>query len=107
MVNEQEVLLQVTSVSAAQLRIWVLEQWVRPVGGDAGLVFNEADIARVRLVSMLHNELEVDGEAIPVILSLIDQVHDLREQMRIILEAIDTQPPEIRSKLLEAARKDQ
>jgi len=104
MVNEEEVLLRITSVSAAQLRIWVSEQWVRPAGSDAGPVFNEADVARIRLVSMLHNELELGGEAIPVILSLIDQVHDLREQIRIISQAIDAQPSEIRSKLLAAAR---
>ncbi|NOX94760.1 MAG: hypothetical protein GXP04_06575 [Alphaproteobacteria bacterium] len=107
MIDEEEVLSMVKAVSAAQLRIWVKEEWVKPTGNDAGLVFHDADVARVRLVNMLYNELEVGGEAMPIILSLIDQFHDLREQMRIIIEAIDTQPPEIRSKLLEAARKDQ
>jgi chaperone modulatory protein CbpM len=105
MMNQEEVLSRIASVSAVQLRIWVSEQWVKPAGGDAGPVFNDADIARIRLVSMLHNELEVGREAIPIILSLIDQVHDLREQMRIISRAIDVQPSEIRSKLLAAARK--
>jgi len=107
MVDEKEVLSQIASVSAAQLRIWVSEEWVRPVRNEAGLVFNEADVARVRLVNMLHNELEVSGETIPIILSLIDQLHDLREQMRIVSEAIEAQPEEIRSKLLKAARKSQ
>ncbi len=107
MVDEKEVLSRIASVSAAQLRIWVSEEWVRPARNDAGFVFNEADVARVRLVNMLHNELEVGGEAMPIILSLIDQLHDLREQMRIISEAIDAQPNEIRSKLLETARKRQ
>ena len=107
MVDEKEVLSRFTSVSAAQLHVWVSEEWVRPARNDVGLVFNEADVARLQLVSMLHNELDVGGEAMPIILSLIDQLHDLREQMRIISEAIDAQPHETRSKLLEAARKRQ
>ena len=107
MVDEVEVLVQIASVSAVQLRIWVSEEWVRPTRNDRGLVFNEADVARVRLINMLYNELEVGEEAIPIILSLIDQVHDLREQMRIISDAIDEQPDEIRSTLLGAARKSQ
>lgn len=107
MINEREVLSRIKSVTAVQLRIWVSEEWVRPMRSGAVVVFNDADIARIRLLDMLDNELELGSEAIPIILSLIDQVHDLREQTRIISKAIENQPDDIRMKILEALRKRQ
>ncbi len=103
MIDEQEVLTKITSVSAVQLRIWITKEWVRPAQSGAAIVFGEADLARIRLLDMLDNQLGVGSEAIPIILSLIDQVHDLREQTRIISRAIDAQPADIRSKILQAA----
>ena len=105
MISEQDVLAKIKGVTTVQLRFWIAEDWVRPTRKSAANVFNDADIARLGLLHMLTNELEVGSEAIPIILSLIDQVHDLRDQMRIVAGAIEAQPDGIRVELLECARK--
>lgn len=107
MITEMEILAEVNGVTIAQLHLWVSEEWVRPAQGSAKITFSEVDIARVRLLAMLCNELEVGNEAVPIILSLIDQVHDMHEQMRIITGAIEAQPDDIRTCILEYARRDQ
>lgn len=104
MLNEREVLSKIASVSVFQLRIWVSEEWVRPARRGEDPVYNEADIARIRLVDLLHNQMQVNEEAIPIILSLIDQMHDLKEQMRLIASAISDQPDGVQRKILEAIR---
>jgi chaperone modulatory protein CbpM len=103
MINEHEVLSKITSISAVQLRIWISEEWVRPARSGDNVVFNEADLARVRLLDTLKNQLEIDHEAIPIILSLLDQVLDLRKQMRIVSNVIEAQPDNVRIEILKQA----
>ena len=105
MIDQQEILIRVKGVSAVQLDFWVCEHWVRPAHSGRDFHFNEADIARVHLLHTLNNELEVGEEAMPIILSLIDQVHEMRAQMLTLSSAIDTQPEEVRRQILEQARK--
>ncbi len=104
MFNEHEVLLYIEGVSAVQLEIWITEEWVRPSQSGTVVAFNDADVARIRLIDLLHNQLEVNEEAIPIILSLIDQAIDLKEEMRLVASAIADQPDDVRSKILEAVR---
>ncbi len=106
MITEVEILSRVRGVSTDQLHLWIAEEWVRPAHSGDGIVFSEVDIARVRLLATLCKELEVGDEAIPIILSLIDQVHDMHEQMRIIAGAIEAQPDNIRIDILDCARKE-
>lgn len=101
MLKEQEVLSVIASVSDVQLRVWVSKDWVRPAQDGSTPVFNEADVARVRLLDTLINQLEIDHEATPIILSLIDQIHDMRAQMRRVSEVIEEQPDDIRRTILE------
>jgi len=105
MITEMEILAKVNGVTTAQLHLWISEEWVRPARDNADIAFSEADIARVRLLAMLCNELGVGNEAVPIILSLIDQVHDMHEQMRIIADAIEAQPDDVRTCILECARR--
>ena len=76
------------------LERWISNQWVRPDGRSGAYVFREIDVARVTLILELRNELEIDEEALPVVLSLMDQVYDLRRRLRLLSNAITTIAPE-------------
>jgi chaperone modulatory protein CbpM len=56
---------------------FLLEEWVLPFN-QAEMLFDDEDIARINLICELRNDLGVNDEAIPVILSLLDQLHHLR-----------------------------
>ena len=99
MKTEIDILVLVERISSVQLRHWIEEDWVRPVRSGGEALFSEADIARIRLIDTLVHELEVGQEAVPIILSLIDQVHDLRNEMRRLAEAIDAHPGDLRASL--------
>lgn len=93
-------------VQASELEHWIAERWVLPEASGEGWHFTELDVARVRLILELRHELRIDEDALPVILSLLDQVYGLRRQLRSLCDALATQPWEVRSAILtELARR--
>jgi chaperone modulatory protein CbpM len=56
---------------------FVEEDWVKPINHQE-MMLDDEDIARIRLINTLLDELEIDEEAVPVILHLIDEIHHLR-----------------------------
>ncbi|MDQ0313597.1 chaperone modulator CbpM [Amorphus orientalis] len=94
--TEDQVVATVETLSVERLRRWVAEGWIIPATGEAVLTFTEIDVARVRLVCHLTDELDVGEEAVPVILSLLDQVHGLRGELKRLAGAIERQPETVR-----------
>jgi chaperone modulatory protein CbpM len=84
----------------AELVAWIERGWVRPVPDDAGWVFQEIDVARVRLIHDLRRGMEVQEDVIPLVLSLLDQVYDLRARLRAVLRAVEAQPEDVRGPIL-------
>jgi chaperone modulatory protein CbpM len=97
MISFDAVVRLVGGLNEAELRHWIAERWVRPERGAEGYIFAEVDVARVQLIHELRYELAIDEEAMPVVLQLLDQVYTLRRRLRVMLDAIDAQSPEIRA----------
>jgi DNA-binding transcriptional MerR regulator len=57
--------------------------WHIPEQIYTGRRYSEVDLARAHLIRDLH-ELGVNGEGIPVILDLIDQIHGLRHVLAML-----------------------
>ena len=104
MLNERDVVARVHRVELRELRIWVREGWVRPAKGTSGPVFDDLDVARIRLVCDLRKDMGLPLNAVPVILSLLDQLHGLRRDLRDLASAVETQPAEVRQAIVAAYR---
>jgi chaperone modulatory protein CbpM len=88
----------------AELQTWVQRGWVRPEGTEPDWVFQDIDIARVRLIHDFRHAMDVREETIPLVLSLLDQIYALRGQMRAIARAVEGQPEAVRAAILAALR---
>ena len=77
----------------SMLEHWIAEDWVRPDRRDGEYGFLDIDVARVRLILELRDQLGVNEAALPVVLSLLDQLYDLRRQMRTLAEAFAGRAP--------------
>jgi chaperone modulatory protein CbpM len=88
----------------AELLTWVERGWVRPEGSEPNWMFQEIDIARVRLIHDFRHTMDVQEETIPLVLSLLDQVYALRGQMRAIVRAVEGQPEPVRAAILAAIK---
>ncbi|HTW25746.1 MAG TPA: chaperone modulator CbpM [Acetobacteraceae bacterium] len=88
-----------------EVEAWVAREWVRPEGERGRYRFREIDVARVRLIRELRQDLRLDEEAVPVVLSLLDQLYATRRRVRLLCDAIErTAPEEVRLRLGEVLR---
>ena len=93
MITFAAVLARVPGLDAATLELWVAQEWIRPARSHGRLHFQEIDVARLHLILDLRDGLEVGDPAIPVVLSLLDQLHEARRQMRRLCAALDSAGP--------------
>lgn len=99
MTRDQDLVEMIDQLQADMLDRWIALGWVIPVAGATGATFDAADVARVRLICDLVYDFEVGEEGVPVILSLLDQLHDARRMLRVIGAAIDAQPDDVRRQI--------
>ena len=71
-----------TALNPDDLRRWIAEGHVRTDRAADDLVFTEIDVERVRLILDLRDLMQVNEEALPIVLSLLDQIYELRRRMR-------------------------
>ena len=81
MITVTTVLQQVRGLDEQTLRRWIAQDWVRPARRGEDPVFEEIDIARLHLILELRDQMEVGETAMPVVLSLLDQLHASRCEM--------------------------
>jgi len=90
---------QLCEVELVELEHWIAEAWVLPGGTVGAYVFEEVDVARVRLIVELRRDLAIDDTAMPVVLHLLDQLYALRRRVKAMSAALDELPPELRAAL--------
>jgi chaperone modulatory protein CbpM len=97
-----EALLQIVRVEESELRHWIESGWVLPEGDTGRWVFHEVDVARVRLIAEIRYDLAIDDGALPVVLSLLDQLYGLRRELQALCGAVAAQPSEVRDAIAAA-----
>ena len=102
MIALDELLRQVEGLDRGDLIRWVENRWVLPERRDQTWLFHEVDIARVELILDMRQEFAIDEEALPLVLGLLDQVYDLRRQLRRMCDALAAQPPEVQAAIRHA-----
>ncbi len=68
-------------VDETEVNRWIAQSWVLPIEEEGQLLFDEADRARIQLIVELRRDLEVNDEAVPVVLRLLDQIYGLRRTL--------------------------
>jgi chaperone modulatory protein CbpM len=71
-----------TALNPDDLRRWIAEGHVRTDRAADDLIFTGIDVERVRLILELRDLMQVNEEALPIVLSLLDQIYELRRRMR-------------------------
>jgi chaperone modulatory protein CbpM len=78
-VNTHDILVaRFPGLEAGQLQEWMAEGMVR---AEPGPNFTEIDVARIALMMELRDDLALDDAALPVVLSLLDQLYTLRREL--------------------------
>lgn len=101
-ITEQDLIIEVRELSVQRLHKWIRLGWVRPERHEGAALFHEVDVARVRLLNELEHTLEFDDDTVPLVLSLLDQIHGLRNELRNLTLAVEQQPAQVRERVRDA-----
>ncbi|WP_077961177.1 chaperone modulator CbpM [Ensifer adhaerens] len=88
------------------LHIWVEQRWLMPQEAEAGWLFEDADLARARLIQDLTGPMGVNDDGVDVAMRLLDQVHSLRGRLAVLMNAIRSQEPAVQKLILSSAEED-
>ncbi|MCP8891627.1 chaperone modulator CbpM [Sphingomonas faeni] len=102
MISFDVLIARTAGLCPVDLHRWISNKWVRPDGDAGHYAFHEIDVARVRLIFELRDDLDVNEAALPVVLSLLDQLYDARRRMRELGDALgDLAPAPLRQALID------
>ncbi|MGV6805268.1 MAG: hypothetical protein ACWA49_13795 [Ruegeria sp.] len=99
--TEADLIDAIGALTSDRLSRFLSAQIVIPRQTDQGLVYERLDVARLELACELDDQYDMEADALSTMLSLIDQMHGLRAELREVLHAIDAQPDPVRSQLIE------
>ena len=99
MIRETELIAQFTYLEREVLLTWIEEGVVAPSRDEEGYLFDRVDVSRVALACDLHYRMGLDHASLPVILSLIDQLHEARHHLRALTRAVAEQPVAIQQEI--------
>ncbi|MEJ1995893.1 MAG: chaperone modulator CbpM [Limibacillus sp.] len=100
----EDLLEQITALQRSDLETWIREEMITPQDENSTVLFSESECARIRLVCTLHYDLEIDLEALPTVLSLVDELYETRQQLLSLTAAVAAQDKAIQSAILAALK---
>ena len=93
----------VSGLDPEEVNQWIGRAWLHAEGAPGDWRFRAIDAARVRLIHELRHDMGIDDEALPVVLSLVDQLYAARRQMHNLRRAVErAAPDEVRQAILGA-----
>lgn len=98
--SEEEIVQSVGRLTQRRLTTFVQAEYVRPTQSDIGVRFSQIDLARIELVCDLCDDFELEDDAIGLVLSLIDQLHSARAELRSLAKAVAEQPEDVQKRIL-------
>jgi chaperone modulatory protein CbpM len=102
MMHVDDLVAAISSLQRSDLEAWIREELVAPQQEEGTLRFTEMECARVRLICTLHYELGIDPDALPVVVSLVDQLYDTRQRLLSLSAAVAAQDKNVQTAILAA-----
>lgn len=97
--SETEVVAILDDLDPARLRFFVQSRVVTPVITPQGDAFTETDVARLQLLCDLSEFYDLPEDALRLVMSLLDQLNTARGDMRALIEALASEPAEVRGRI--------
>jgi chaperone modulatory protein CbpM len=99
MIRERELIAQFTVLERQVLLTWIEEGVIAPHRDEEGYLFDRIDQSRIALACDLHYRMGLEHASLPVILSLVDQLHNARHHLRALTRAVAEQPDAVQQEI--------
>ncbi|NJM83846.1 MAG: hypothetical protein HC844_16600 [Tabrizicola sp.] len=97
--TETEVISRVPGLTAGRLAAFVTAELVDPHRRAEGLGFDPIALARLALLMDLTLHFDLEGDALAIVLSLIDELHAAHGDMAALAEALSAEPEDVRRRV--------
>ena len=89
----------VPGLTPPELAAFVDADLVAPTFSPDGPMFRRVDLARLALLCELADSFDLAGEALAVVIGLIDQLHDTRRHLHAMSQAMQAEPQDLRQRV--------
>jgi chaperone modulatory protein CbpM len=100
MIRSLDIVASEFGVAVEELVVWIDRRWIQPVRCGEELTFDDADLARLRMILDFSRDLAIDQETMPIVLGLLDRLYATRVQLRMVLEAVAELPDPVRTSMI-------
>lgn len=101
--TEDDILAAIPGLTRTRLFGFIEAELVIPrhdqTGGAPARTFRKVDFARVQLLCDLTDDLDLEDDALGVVIALIDQLHATRQNLLTLARALEAEPPEVRARI--------
>lgn len=98
--SKTETVARVEGLTVRRLEAYVATDSVRPADRGGEESFTEGDLARLRLLAELSRDFDLDADAASLVIGLIDQIHGLRHQLKVLGEAVAEETEDVRARII-------
>lgn len=102
--SESDVVAILDGLDPDRLHAFVAARIVTPVITPQGHAYTEADLARLQLLCDLSDLHDLPADTLSMVMSLIDQLNTARGDMRALIQAVATEPDEVRGRIMTYVR---
>lgn len=102
--TEDDAIAATSGLTKARLTGFMAAEVVVPLRTAAGPVFRDIDLARLRLLCELSDDLDLDEVALSIVMSLIDQLHGARFALHAVSLVLINESDEVRARVGSALR---
>ena len=81
MITIEHLCTEIDGLRPQDVERWIGKSWIRADEAAEGYMFQDIDVARVRLIVELRDTMRVNEDALPVVLGLLDQLYTLRREL--------------------------
>jgi chaperone modulatory protein CbpM len=99
LLSEDQTIIAVARLTRSGLQAFVSAGVMVPTASPEGPVFRPVDLARLELLCDLAEHFDLEGDALGVVMSLIDQLHTARQRLHAIAGALEPESLEIRHRV--------
>ncbi|NHF72161.1 hypothetical protein [Paracoccus xiamenensis] len=100
----EELIATIDELTGPRLTHYVEMRVLQPVISAEGARFREIDRARARLLCDLSEDYGLDGDALSLVMQLLDEAHGLRGEMQALMAALAEEPDEARQRVIARIR---
>ena len=97
--SEDDAIAAIAWLTRQRLDVFVSAALVEPLQTEAGRMYRPVDLARLALLCDLAEQFDLTEDALEVVMSLIDALHEARFSLHRVAQALEAEPIDVRQRV--------